>query len=405
MPAELTGQAQDTAAITLTIPIDGETLSASLFTAVLQALLDTDASLDAQLEAFDMITAEGLTGADDGAGIGAITVSLADGGVATVHLQDASLGTAKIAPAAVDSRTLAEGGTMGESSLMAAAVDSPQLAAASVGTAKIPDNAITTAKIPDNAITTAKIPDNAITTDKIPDNAITTDKIPDDAVTTAKVNRRAVGAQHLAGGSVTPQKLQGSLSAGDVVSVGSGTDFAAAAAAAAPSLGQRIATSWDLQGNLSKGVRGWSLADASNNISVIPSATLGWPESTAALGLPLTPPDLDTVGIWILFNSSPPERRHYDRCFIPWGMTLAAPAWRPAPVRNRSPDRLTAEDAPDVFASGYVLALYSRLHNRFGEQAVIAQKFGSFWAVTCMASGDWPVPVEGSQFVVHWAVI
>ena len=394
MPAELTGQAQDTAAITLTIPIDGETLSASLFTAVLQALLDTDASLDAQLEAFDMITAEGLTGADDGAGIGAITVSLADGGVATVHLQDASLGTAKIAPAAVDTRTLAEGGTMGESSLMAAAVDSPQLAAASVGTGKIHDN----------AITTDKIPDNAITTDKIPDNAITTAKIPDDAITTAKVNRRAVGAQHLAGGSVTPQKLQGSLSAGDVVSVGSGTDFAAAAAAA-PSLGQRVATSWDLQGNLSKGVRGWSLAsDAPSDISVIPSATLGWPESTAALGLPLTPPDLDTVGIWILFNSTPPERRHFDRCFIPWGMTLAAPAWSPAPVNNRYPDRLTAEDAPDVFASGYVLALYNNA-GRIGEQAVIAQKFGSFWAVTCMASGDWPVPVQGSQFVVHWAVI
>lgn len=107
-----------------------------------------------------LTTGTGISGADAGVGIGAITLSISDGGVGTQQLANNAVTAAKI---------------------IANAITSTKIVDDAVVTAKIADDAVVTAALDDAAVTTAKVADAAIATGKIANDAITSAKIADDA--------------------------------------------------------------------------------------------------------------------------------------------------------------------------------------------------------------------------------
>ncbi|HEV8131860.1 MAG TPA: hypothetical protein VGQ81_11460 [Acidobacteriota bacterium] len=74
-------------------------------------------------------------------------------------------------------------------------------------TLSVADGGITTGKLADNAVTSPKIADGAVSAPDLAPSAVTTDKIADDAITSAKIADAAVGTADLGNGAVTSAKI------------------------------------------------------------------------------------------------------------------------------------------------------------------------------------------------------
>ena len=285
MPKTVTGTAQPTASLdfTITIPVTGDRTSASRLEAILQELVNNDATLKALIDSLNFTTGTGLAGAAAGIGIGTINVSIADAGVGAQQLADDAVTAAKIIASAVTTAKLADG-----------AVTTVKLADDSVTAAKLNDAAVLTAALNDAAVTTAKLNDAAVTTAKLADDSVTADKIADDAVALNHLNTTATG---------TPGQL---LIVGNANQIGLRDD-------SVNSRGILIATSATIT---SDGVTAWTLGTGLPNRFSVPTNT-NIATYAAAVAMPIERKIPNIIGLWIVLRDDTPT--DVGELFIPWG--------------------------------------------------------------------------------------
>ena len=92
MPKDITGTSQAALDLTVTIPIRGDTSSAARFEAIIQALLNNDATLEGETIS-QIIAGTGLTG---GGTSGTITIGVNDGGIGTTQIADDAVDASKL---------------------------------------------------------------------------------------------------------------------------------------------------------------------------------------------------------------------------------------------------------------------------------------------------------------------
>ena len=233
MPKDITGSAQTNLDLTVTIPVNGDTSDAMRIDDLVQALLNNDATLRDVL-AGDITSVTAGTGLSGGGSTGAVSIRIANGGVATALIADDAITNAKIADDAIDATKLdtTNTGTTGQILELGASdqmtwVEKPSggqggggditevragtglsggstsgvatlnIANGGVTATQLASNAVTGIKIANGAVTGAKIASNAITISKINDRAVTNSKIANNAVNTAQITNDAVDATKL----------------------------------------------------------------------------------------------------------------------------------------------------------------------------------------------------------------
>lgn len=279
MPKDITGTNQTTLDLTITMPVSGDRTSASRMDTLLQALINNDATLKHLIDSFRLTTSTGISGADAGVGIGAITIGINDGSVGTQQLANNAVTAAKI---------------------IANAITSAKILDNAVVTAKIAHDAITAAKIADDAVVTAALDDAAVTTAKVADTAIATGKIAKDAITAAKIAHDAVDLTHL--------NLTTAGTAEQLLSVGTSYRLTPVNAPTRNTRGLLIATS----ANITSGgnVGGWTLGTLTSLGSIRSRITSPAGQQivsgAALLNLPMERPANNVNGLWVVMRNHEP---------------------------------------------------------------------------------------------------
>ena len=288
MPKDITGTAQPTASLdfTITIPVTGDRTSASRMEAILQELVNNDATLKALIDSLNFTTGTGLAGAAAGIGIGTINVSIADAGVGAQQLADDAVTAAKIIASAVTTAKLADG-----------AVTTVKLADDSVTAAKLNDAAVLTAALNDAAVTTAKLNDAAVTTAKLADDSVTADKIADDAVGISQLNASGTGT--------VGQSL--------VVAASNQIGFRTGGT---NTRGRLIATSAAIIAN---GVGQWTLAPGiPSSIKAVATNSNPAVAGVPYMGFPALRPFPNMNGLWIVLRNE--HSVNIDEFFVPYNV-------------------------------------------------------------------------------------
>ena len=337
-PADSSGRPSIT--LTASVPVTGDRSSAARFEAIIQGLLNNDATLQSLLTDSAQTTSPGrqLSG-------GAYLKSLLVGANRIGKEQilddaiDASKLSAAIATGNADIRKYLQLGTQNalswntplkvrtdETTLTASGVDD----SGNTQTTGIGDKGTVTLKIKNAGVDNAQLKDGAVNAAKIEAGQIGETQISDGAVTHAKLAANAVEIDNIADDAVGVAELKatGTAANGKVLTA-TGADAMAWQERQATARGLLIATSSQITNGE---VAGWTLGTLTSLGSIARriTAPAGTPvrgrSGVAALRFPHNRPAPNVNGLWIaLLNSSNPKEE-VDEIFLPWKWIISSEA-------------------------------------------------------------------------------